>query len=91
MQKTKQPNIIAIQIVFSMDSLPKDNFEIIIRYSNNLKKEKEKKEEINNLINKKQEEFNNKFEQIFSLKNIEKIKNDKNYILNEKTAKVYNK
>jgi len=86
MQKTKQPNIIAIQIVFSMDSLPKDNFEIIIRYSNNLKKEKEKKEEINNLINKKQEEFNNKFEQIFSLKNIEKIKNDKNYILNEKNS-----
>ena len=86
MQKTKQPNIIAIQIVFFMDSLPKDNFEIIIRYSNNLKKEKEKKEEINNLINKKQEEFNNKFEQIFSLKNIEKIKNDKNYILNEKNS-----
>ena len=80
MQKTKQPNIIAIQIVFSMDSLPKDNFEIIIRYSNNLKKEKEKKEEINNLINKKQEEFNNRFEQIFSLKNIEKIKNVSNIL-----------
>ena len=84
MQKTKQPNIIAIQIVFSMDNLPKDNFQIIVRYSNDLKKEKEKKEEINNLINKKKERFNQKFEQIFGLKNMEKIKNDKNFILNDK-------
>ena len=84
MQKTKQPNIIAIQIVFSMDKIINDNFEIIVRYSNNLKKEKESKEEINNIINKKREEFNQKFESIFSLKNIEAIKNDKNFNLNEK-------
>ena len=84
MQKTKQPNIIAIQIVFSMDKIINDNFEIIVRYSNNLKKEKESKEQINNIINKKREEFNQKFESIFSLKNIESIKNDKNFILNEK-------
>ena len=89
MQKTKQPNIIAIQIVFSMDKIINDNFEIIVRYSNNLKKEKESKEEINNIINKKREEFNQKFESIFSLKNIESIniesiKNDKNFNLNEK-------
>ena len=86
MAKTKQPNIIAIQIVFDMNNLSKDNFEIIIRYSNNKNKQKETKEFINEIINKKREEFNTKFNQIFNLKNIEQIKNDKNYILNEKNT-----
>jgi mannosyl-oligosaccharide glucosidase len=71
MAKTKQPNIIAIQIVFNMNNLPKDNFEIIIRYSNNKNKQKETKEYINEIINKKRKEFNIKFNQIFNLKNIE--------------------
>ena len=84
--KTKQPNIVAIQIVFSMDNLPKNNFEIIIRYSNNMKKQKESIDDINILINKKREEFNTKFNQIFNLKSIEEIKNNKNFILNEKNS-----
>ena len=85
MAKTKQPNIVAIQIVFSLDNLPKNNFEIIVRYSNNIKKQKELRDDINNIINRKREEFNNKFNQIFKLTNIEQIKNDKNIILNEKS------
>ena len=85
MAKTKQPNIVAIQIVFALDNLPKNNFEIIVRYSNNIKKQKELRDDINNIINRKREEFNNKFNQIFSLTNIEQIKNDKNIILNEKS------
>ena len=80
MAKTKQPNIVAIQIVFSMSNLVNDNFEIVIRYSNNKNKKQETKDDIDILINKKKEEFNNKFNEIFSLKNIEEIKNNKNYI-----------
>ena len=86
MAKTKQPNIVAIQIVFSMSNLIKDNFEIIVRYSNNKNKKQETKDDIYLLINKKREEFNNKFNEIFSLKNIEEIKNNKNYILDEKNS-----
>ena len=86
MAKTKQPNIVAIQIVFSMSNLVNDNFEIVIRYSNNKNKKQETKDDIDILINKKREDFNNKFNEIFSLKNIEEIKNNKNYILNEKNS-----
>ena len=86
MAKTKQPNIVAIQIVFSMSNLINDNFEIVVRYSNNKNKKQETKDDINILIDKKREEFNNKFNEIFSLKNIEEIKNNKNYILNEKNS-----
>ena len=80
--KTKQPNIIAIQMVFSINSLPK-NFEIIINYSNNLNKKKLNIEDINNIINKKREEFNNKFSEIFGVKNFEKLKNEKNIIFDD--------
>ena len=88
MAKTKQPNIVAIQIVFSMDELSNDNFEIIINYSNNLSKEKENKEALNKLINERINEFNTKFNEIFKLKNIEKLQNNKNtnYILDESNS-----
>ena len=79
--KTKQPNIVAIQFVFSMDEID-DNFEIIVRYSNNLSKEKENKDNLNKLINQKIAEFNTKFNELFKLKNIEKI-HKSNYILDE--------
>ena len=71
--KTKQPNIVAIQFVFSMDDLKDDDFEIIIRYSNNLSKEKESKEYLKTLINQRITEFNNKFNELFKMKNLEKI------------------
>jgi mannosyl-oligosaccharide glucosidase len=79
--KTKQPNIVAIQLVFSMDEID-DNFEIIVRYSNNLNKEKESKDNLNKLINQRITEFNTKFNEIFKLKNIDKIQKT-NYILDE--------
>ena len=74
--KTKQPNIVAIQLVFSMDEMKNDKFEIIVRYSNNLSKEKETKENLNELINQRTNAFNQKFNQLFKLKNIEKFKNN---------------
>ena len=83
--KTKQPNIVAIQFVFSMDEINNDNFEIIVRYSNNLNKENEKKENLDKLINQRITEFNTKFNQLFKLKNVDKIQNNNNnnYILDE--------
>ena len=84
--KTKQPNIVAIQLVFSMDEMKKNEFEIIVRYSNNLSKEKETKESLNTLINQRTNEFNQKFNQLFKLKNIEKFKNNNKYILDESNA-----
>ena len=84
LSKTKQPNIVAIQFVFSLDEI-KDDFEILIRYSNNLSKEKEPKEHLNNLINQRIKEFNNKFNELFKLKNIEKI-NKNIYNLDESNS-----
>jgi len=84
--KTKQPNIVAIQLVFSMDEIQNDEFEIIVRYSNNLSKEKETKENLNKLINQRTNEFNKKFNELFKLKNIEKFKNNNKYILDESNS-----
>ena len=84
--KTKQPNIVAIQFVFSMDELKSDNFQTIIRYSNNLSKEKENKKSISELINQRIKEFNTKFNELFKLKNIEKIQNNNIYILDESNS-----
>jgi mannosyl-oligosaccharide glucosidase len=83
--KTKQPNIVAIQFVFSMDDLKDDDFEIIIRYSNNLSKEKESKEYLNTLINQRIAEFNNKFNELFKMKNLEKM-NKNIYNLDESNS-----
>jgi len=84
--KTKQPNIVAIQLVFSMDEMKNDEFEIIVRYSNNLSKEKETKENLNKLINQRTNGFNKKFNELFKLKNIEKFKNNNKYILDESNS-----
>ena len=84
--KTKQPNIVAIQLVFSMDEIQNDEFEIIVRYSNNLSKEKETKENLNKLINQRTNEFNKKFNELFKLKNIENFKNNNKYILDESNS-----
>ena len=69
-----------------MDEIQNDEFEIIVRYSNNLSKEKETKENLNKLINQRTNEFNKKFNELFKLKNIEKFKNNNKYILDESNS-----
>ena len=75
--KTKQPNIVAIQLVFSSENIKEnENFEILIQYSQNLKKENESLEQLSELINEKEKFFNSRFQNIFELKNINTDKSE---------------
>lgn len=57
---TKQPNVIAIQLILTAP------FDIVIRYSTNLNLQGKSLDDIEHMISLKQKEFNDKFGKVFS-------------------------